>query len=139
MDNNNGEEAKANSSDEEKLHNVADEFYDDEADNADEVWAAENMRPKSKGQKEVKSDADLSCPACFTLVCTECQRHEGYKNQFRALFVMNVTVQGEEMVLKEDAGVEERLRGVRCSECGTDLGVIDEEEVYHFFNVIPTG
>jgi hypothetical protein len=31
----------------------------------------------------------LSCPLCFTTVCIDCQQHELYETQFRAMFVMN--------------------------------------------------
>lgn len=32
----------------------------------------------------------------------------------------------------------ETYKHVCCSVCSTEVGVIDEEEVYHFFNVIPS-
>lgn len=38
------------------------------------------------------SDAILSCPCCFQIVCMDCQRHEKYTNQYRAMFVMNIGV-----------------------------------------------
>ena len=58
------------------------EFYDEEADERDEQWLA-------KARQGRKSDAILSCPGCFTTVCIDCQQHERYENQFRALLVMN--------------------------------------------------
>lgn len=58
------------------------EFYDPEADERDERWVA-------KQRKGHKSDAVLSCPLCFTTLCLDCQQHERYENQFRAMFVMN--------------------------------------------------
>ena len=36
------------------------------------------------------SDAILSCPRCFNTVCMDCQQHERYANQYRAMFVMNI-------------------------------------------------
>ena len=36
-----------------------------------------------------RSDAILSCPLCFTTLCIDCQQHDKYDNQFRAMFVMN--------------------------------------------------
>lgn len=42
--------------------------------------------------KPRNSDAILSCPCCFTTVCMDCQQHERYKNQYRAMFVMNIGV-----------------------------------------------
>jgi len=47
-------------------------------------------------------------------------------------------ITGEEIVRtgkrNEDGG--KKHWGVECSECGTKVGVIDEEEVYHFYNVL---
>ena len=42
--------------------------------------------------KPRNSDAVLSCPYCFHIVCMDCQRHTTYKNQYRAMFVMNILV-----------------------------------------------
>ena len=42
--------------------------------------------------KPRSSDAVISCPCCFQIVCMDCQRHERYANQFRAMFVMNIEV-----------------------------------------------
>lgn len=61
------------------------------------------------------SDAILSCPCCLNVVCMDCQKHEHYKNQYRAMFVMNIGVQWNrrykhdkernELVEFDDAGV----------------------------------
>lgn len=54
------------------------------------------------------SDAVLSCPRCFNIVCMDCQQHESYANQFRAMFVMNIGVDwGKRMYFDEASG---RLR-----------------------------
>mmetsp|Transcript_61686 Transcript_61686/g.182231 ORF Transcript_61686/g.182231 Transcript_61686/m.182231 type:complete len:264 (-) Transcript_61686:139-930(-) len=47
---------------------------------------------RAKLLKPRSSDAVLSCPCCFSIVCMDCQRHERYKNQWRAMFVMNIGV-----------------------------------------------
>ncbi|CAM9391400.1 unnamed protein product [Hapterophycus canaliculatus] len=44
------------------------------------------------------TDAQLSCPLCFTTVCLECQRHAKYLNQFRAVTGINVNVKLEEFL-----------------------------------------
>ena len=31
---------------------------------------------------------------------------------------------------------QETYRPVRCKECNTEIGVVDNEEVYHFFHVL---
>lgn len=46
--------------------------------------------------KPRSSDAVLSCPCCFTIVSMDCQRHERFLNQFRAVFVMNIEVNWQE-------------------------------------------
>jgi hypothetical protein len=48
------------------------------------------------------SDAVLSCPRCFTTVCMDCQQHERYANQFRAMFVMNIGVDWNKRMVYDD-------------------------------------
>lgn len=81
-------------------------------------------------------------------------RHEKYVTQYRAMFVVNCRIKEE---VSEPGNKRKRnRRGSRteanpsptaaadtfkrvcCDVCSTDVGVIDEEEVYHFFNVIPS-
>ena len=51
------------------------------------------------------SDAVLSCPRCFNIVCMDCQQHEKYANQYRAMFVMNIGVDwNKRMVWDEHIG-----------------------------------
>ena len=108
-----------------------------------------------------KSDAVLNCPACFALLCLDCQRHEIYQNQYRAMFVTNCTVdksqklkfpeQGKKKKKKKGRnkgkdGVpevvvddpEEEFHPVKCDQCSTEVAVFDKDEVYHFFNVVPS-
>ncbi|KAA8541481.1 hypothetical protein F0562_025444 [Nyssa sinensis] len=137
------------SDDDEIDYSVKPEFYDSELDEKDELW----VQNKRKGRD---SDASLSCPACFTTLCLECQRHEKYVTQYRAVFVMNCKIKSGQLSkqgsLKRKRGKRrkesgeseadplsgETLRPVSCSVCSTEVGVIDEEEVYHFFNVLPS-
>lgn len=51
-----------------------------------------SRRTKLSVYKPRNSDAVLSCPCCFNIVCMDCQRHSRYHNQFRAIFVMGITV-----------------------------------------------
>ncbi|KAI8927658.1 E2F-associated phosphoprotein [Entophlyctis helioformis] len=105
-----------------------------------------------------QSDAVLSCPMCFTPICYDCQRHETYKTQFRAMFVSNVSVSYGEVLRygatptpKKGSQKQKQAQGgdvptgyrpqdvyhpVRCQTCDCEVGVIDHEEIYHFFNVI---
>eukprot|EP00957_Ditylum_brightwellii_P015726 1185928-Ditylum_brightwellii.AAC.1 len=48
------------------------------------------MNDSQQQQQHIKvlkprnSDAILSCPCCFTILCMDCQRHTKYVNQYRA-------------------------------------------------------
>ncbi len=58
------------------------------------------------------------------------------------MFVENCIVKKDETLVlasKKGKGREgdERYRPVVCASCEAEVGVQDEEEVYHFFNVIP--
>jgi hypothetical protein len=53
---------------------------------------------QAKVLKPRSSDAVLSCPCCFQIVCMDCQRHERYGNQFRAMFVMNIGVSWDKYI-----------------------------------------
>ncbi|KAF8389558.1 hypothetical protein HHK36_024074 [Tetracentron sinense] len=141
--------APAFSDDDEIDYSIKPEFYDSDLDEKDESW----VQKKSKGHT---SDAVLSCPACFTSLCLECQRHEKYVTQYRAIFVVNCKVKSEKVLRQRnqkprkgkrgrdsgesEAGPEggETFRPVCCSVCSTEVGIIDEDEVYHFFNVLPS-
>ncbi|XP_060196113.1 uncharacterized protein LOC132625421 [Lycium barbarum] len=137
------------SSDDEIDYSIKPEFYDEELDHKDELWVQ-----KKRGGRT--SDAILNCPACFTTLCLDCQRHEKNVTQYRAIFVVNCKIKSEQVVAQlgskrkrgkkgrgssdveavSDTG--ETFKHVCCSVCSTDVGVIDEEEVYHFLNVIPS-
>ncbi|KAI9110903.1 hypothetical protein K1719_018023 [Acacia pycnantha] len=141
---------KTVSDDDEIDYSIKPEFYDSDLDNKDELW----VQKKRRGHD---SDAVLSCPACFTTLCLESQRHEQYVTQYRAIFVMNCKVeenrdlnknnsreiQGKRRKKASDATEErsssiETVKQVYCSVCLTEVGVFDEDEIYHFFNVLPS-
>lgn len=140
---------KTISDDDEIDYSIKPEFYDPNLDDKDELWV-------QKRRKGYFSDAVLSCPACFTTLCLECQRHEKYVTQYRAIFVVNCKIKvddvsqfGSQKRKRDRRGkascasnaisvAGETIKGVCCSVCSTEVGVIDEEEVYHFFNVLPS-
>ncbi|PIN21022.1 hypothetical protein CDL12_06285 [Handroanthus impetiginosus] len=120
------------------------EFYDSKLDDRDELWAQKQRSGRI-------SDAVLSCPACFTTLCLDCQRHEKYVTRYRAIFVVNCRIMEE--VSQPGSKRKRNRRGsqsearpsaadtfkrVCCSVCSTEVGVIDEDEVYHFLNVLPS-
>ncbi|KAI8909660.1 E2F-associated phosphoprotein-domain-containing protein, partial [Gorgonomyces haynaldii] len=99
-----------------------DELYDEEEDDLNQEYV---------DQITTRESPILCCPLCFTTVCRDCQEHEEYKNQFRAMFVENVRVLFDQ-VLKAESSV---YHPVRCLECECEIGVY-QDEVYHFFHVI---
>merc|ERR1711865_144314 len=134
-------------SDDEVDENAQDQYYDENLDAKDEAW----VRKQRSQQADHRSDATLNCPCCFTTLCFDCQRHNRYHNQFRAMFAVSCTVvtdeqlsfqQGRGLSSRENATVdleeEERYRPVRCEHCNTEVGVYDQDEIFHFFNVAPT-
>nr|XP_013795948.1 PREDICTED: E2F-associated phosphoprotein [Apteryx mantelli mantelli] len=142
-------------------------LYDPEEDSRDQEWV-DSQRRGYHNQRRVQqqqqktlavpnSDAVLNCPACMTTLCLDCQRHESYKTQYRAMFVMNCSVNKEEILKyrkklkkrnkkmrhsKETTSIqskqeeEEIYHPVMCTECSTEVAVMDKDEVFHFFNVL---
>ncbi|KAK3598652.1 hypothetical protein CHS0354_020410 [Potamilus streckersoni] len=151
-------------SDEEDM--VAQDLDDEDqhwVDQQKESYRVKQPESKDEGQGKVKpvpsSDAVLNCPACMTTLCLDCQRHEMYMNQYRAMFVMNCVVDNTERLKFPKGSAKERKRKrkkqmvsnslnanldeeedwfnpVKCSECSTVVAVYDDDEVYHFFNVL---
>ena len=120
----------------------ADPLYDEEEDEQAEA-EVEAARREEQGRKAADGASDdstrLACPCCFTTLCTDCQRHGKYKNQWRAMFVENCTVQTATRVAAGGGPEGEAVSPVECSSCGAGVGVLDADEVYHFFGVIPEG
>lgn len=125
------------------------EFYDAEEDERNEEWVATQLGGSGRGRgRRRRTDAHLSCPACFSVLCTDCQRHEVYATQFRAMFVtpscrvnrdqllqFPSSSQREEQQQQSSAG--DRFHPVNCVLCGTEVGVFcADDEVFHFFNVV---
>ncbi|XP_073410321.1 E2F-associated phosphoprotein [Dendrobates tinctorius] len=149
-------------------------LYDPHEDDRDQEWvdakrrSYRNIRKQRQSQTHPtkqnalpSSDAILNCPACMTTLCLDCQRHESYRTQYRAMFVMNCIVNKEEVLKFPEQPIKNRRRErkkrkaastvsametqskevdmyhpVKCSECSTEVAVYDKEEVYHFFNVL---
>jgi len=126
-------------------------FYDPEQDDEDQSWvdsvreSYQVARPSGSANKLPTSDAVLNCPACFTVLCLDCQRHEIYKTQYRAMFVINCTVDTSQKMsfpLKhknkkgKKTGSDESYHPVTCDTCKTEVAMYDREEIYHFFNIV---
>ncbi|KAM1104614.1 hypothetical protein ACFX15_012604 [Malus domestica] len=94
-------------------------------------------------------DAVIRLPWWFCL-------HEKYLTQYRAIFVEICKIGSDEVLHEKEARPRKGKRGTESSEneaapagnetvkqvcclvCSTEVGVIDEDEVYHFFNVLPS-
>merc|ERR1712179_713862 len=118
---------------------------------------------KSCAKKLPNSDAVLNCPACFAVLCLDCQRHETYHHQYRAMFVLNCTVdtssklkcgdvslggsagkkkgknkKGSKGRKEKEPDLDENavFNPVKCDQCDTQVAVYDNDEIYHFFNIV---
>lgn len=109
---------------------------------------------KQKGLKALPtSDALLNCAACMCILCLDCQQHDKYENQFRAMFVHNCKIDRSEKLYfkqktrqyksKKDRESENQINAddevflsVKCTQCEAVVGVYDTDEIYHFFSVI---
>lgn len=130
-------------------------LYDPEMDDDDQKWIDEQRRSytypgvktdHTQKQKPLpNSDAVLNCPGCLTLLCLDCQRHEVYKSQYRAMFVTNCIIDNTQRLhyplkkkgsKKSSISTGYKYNPVTCGICNTSVAVYDEDEVYHFFNVV---
>eukprot|EP00922_Rhytidocystis_sp_ex-Travisia-forbesii_P031076 GHVS01045831.1.p2 GENE.GHVS01045831.1~~GHVS01045831.1.p2 ORF type:complete len:213 (+),score=37.67 GHVS01045831.1:170-808(+) len=68
----------------ESLDHHQDQLYDASADDQDEHYVNERYR-----LGDHSTDAVLCCPGCFTPLSYQCQQHQKYRNQFRALSYLN--------------------------------------------------
>ncbi len=60
------------------------------------------------------------------------QRHETFKTQWRAMFVMNCAVDPRPITGGTEEGASgegDEVVAVRCATCGASVGVRDEDEV----------
>ena len=134
------------------MNTAQDELYDEHADEKDETWVKKRFSVNidifslNQDLTDVKSDAILTCPACFTVVCYHCQkfahfslfckfRHDFY-DQYRAVFVQNCCVFTNRFVkpVKGDDGAT--YHPVHCNNCKIDVGVRDQDDVVHFYQVL---
>ncbi|EFA78388.1 hypothetical protein PPL_09039 [Heterostelium album PN500] len=79
-------------------------LYNEDEDDENEAWVEKNLKKSGS-----KSDAYLSCPCCFTLVCVDCQRHDTFKNQYRAMFVKNCKIDFSNRLLYQNDDGDDTL------------------------------
>ncbi|XP_062326090.1 E2F-associated phosphoprotein isoform X1 [Osmerus eperlanus] len=134
-------------------------LYDPDEDDRDQAWVdakrrgygSDRRRQRAIGPRGQKSsalpssDAVLNCPACMTTLCLDCQRHDKYRTQYRAMFVMNCSVNKEEVLRyktqnerkrknrKRRRGQQEEVATPPPTEAqlGTGPRGMDGEEAYH--------
>ncbi|KAG0290743.1 hypothetical protein BGZ96_005815 [Linnemannia gamsii] len=163
----------------------ADLLYDPDEDDRDENWLIKKIsanRPPGCRPEDIWTDAILSCPMCLTQLCFDCQQHEVYTHQFRAMFVEHCRVveterlrfpnvpkkvnnsnnskkanksrsslsassqgsaaaengEAQEFKPSVDDDQDAVYNPVVCEICNTKVALMDQDEVYHFFNIIPT-
>jgi len=154
-------EGKESKKEKQKFKTDDDLLYDPNMDDEDQKWmddlrrtyqspgSSSGLKKNAKVKPLPNSDAVLNCPACFVVVCLDCQRHEIYKTQYRAMFVMNCSVVTDE-VMKVPVKINKKknkkskvvthpgdeFHPVRCDQCKTEIAMYDKDEIYHFFNVV---
>ncbi|XP_056152135.1 E2F-associated phosphoprotein [Lampris incognitus] len=132
-------------------------LYDPDEDDRDQAWVDTRRRRYSCSRRRLpasvrsrpgqpqalpSSDAILNCPACMTTLCLDCQRHEKYRTQYRAMFVMNCSVKRDEVLrYKEQNDKKKRSRKRRRGEKEKITTAdetsdpiprgMEEEDVYH--------
>ncbi|CAG8467277.1 11381_t:CDS:2 [Funneliformis caledonium] len=139
----------SDTADEETENSTKELFYDEKLDDDYELWMEKKLSQHG-------SDAILSCPLCFTPLSYHTQKHELYSNQYRAIFVENCKIIKTEKLLYDESKRKNKRRQnedessngsnakqesyypVECKTCGTKVAVMDEDEVFHFFNAIPS-
>ncbi|KNC48303.1 E2F-associated phosphoprotein [Thecamonas trahens ATCC 50062] len=128
-------------------------LVDPDADDDNETWAQETYAAPANSPR-------LACPSCFTLLCVDCQQHERFPSQFRAMFVLSAAeiVPHQRLAFAPSASSSRRMKAVtsqgtvvleggdpdqaavylpvRCGVCSADVGVFDSDEIFHFFNVV---
>lgn len=108
-------------------------FYNPISDDKDQSWVK-----RTHLNKKGRSDCTISCSFCFTILSYYTQQHIKYKNQYRAVHVVNCKPKYDTVLKdKKDTNYEEMIP-VLCSTCNVEVALLDQESVYHFFNVLPS-
>merc|ERR1711862_418339 len=113
---------------------AADPLHDPDADDEDGKWVARKLL-QPDGADVRTTAAVLNCPGCFTPVCYQCQKHDQYARQWRAVEVRNCTVD-RSVPLALSKGDTARYFPVKCEVCNAEVGLQDADDVYHLFHVL---
>lgn len=95
------EEEEEDKMDEEHMQNIQpDDLYDPDLDDRDE----ERLGFHHLLSSHRISDAILSCPHCFTTLCLDCQAHETFPHQYRAMFVQHCRIVEKRVLPSREMG-----------------------------------
>ncbi|XP_041616053.1 E2F-associated phosphoprotein isoform X3 [Vulpes vulpes] len=152
-----------------KVGTALTKYYDDiyfDSDSEDEDKTAQVTKKKKKKRHRIPTNDELLYDPekdnrDQAWVDAQRRGHESYKTQYRAMFVMNCSVNKEEVLRykipenrkkrrghkkmrsnhedaaeQTEAQAEEIYHPVMCTECSTEVAVYDKDEVFHFFNVL---
>lgn len=119
------------------MHQEEDPFYDESVDALDSKWIKEK-------RGDLFTDGTLCCPLCITPVTFICQRHSVYHHQYRSIFPENCIVDYDTTLTphsNKKMSVSQQVPhdlfyAVNCSICQTQVAVLDDENIYHFFDVV---
>eukprot|EP01086_Lenisia_limosa_P000512 TRINITY_DN1090_c0_g1_i2.p1 TRINITY_DN1090_c0_g1~~TRINITY_DN1090_c0_g1_i2.p1 ORF type:complete len:156 (+),score=28.57 TRINITY_DN1090_c0_g1_i2:101-568(+) len=130
-----------NSDDESKQPKLSNDelLYDPEMDGKDEDWITELRKGYYPPGYELQPSPKLSCSHCITTVCVDCQPHEFYHNQYRAMFVMNCICPGDKPPFEKEnkeTGEKEYFYPVFCEVCRMEIAAYGQDELYHFYSVL---
>jgi hypothetical protein len=144
-----------------------DPLYDPLADDEDEAWMRAKVQrqpfqPKRQQRKNgpgamataasaaaaaaaaaataPRPSVHLSCPACFTPLCFDCQRHATRPTCFRAMFVSDDVLVDKGRQVRPEEGTDDdpsvKYYAALCRTCKSHVGVMDSDEVFHFFKSV---
>ncbi|XP_037756514.1 E2F-associated phosphoprotein isoform X2 [Chelonia mydas] len=141
-------------------------YFDSDSEDEDKVGTQAARKKRRHQQRRIPTNDELlydpeEDDRDQEWVDSQRRGHESYKTQYRAMFVMNCSVNKEE-VLKYKGPVNKKIKKghkkmkhsneittvqanqeeeevyhpVKCTECSTEVAVLDKDEVFHFFNVL---
>ncbi|XP_065184251.1 E2F-associated phosphoprotein-like [Sycon ciliatum] len=84
-----------------------------------------------------RSDAHLSCPACLTTLCVDCQRHDIYRSQYRAMFVMNCAIKADQVLKYKPKEPHKKRPAKKRTDRGGRAADADEAAAEHSQPTVP--
>nr|XP_027199386.1 39S ribosomal protein L39, mitochondrial-like [Dermatophagoides pteronyssinus] len=102
----------------------------------DDEQRKRKLQSETKLKKPRTNDATLNCPCCLSLLCLDCQRHEIYKTQYRAMFVQNCRIDyGKKLFIKNKDEIRKRFQKRKKRQQQSEQ---QESENEHSFSTLTT-